>query len=113
MDTADRERRLKKIYLDALPGRLDEIRQMMDSVFNGDQSEEALYKLYRLAHNLAGSSATYGFDEIGDKADEMEDWLEGFVAEKNMPVPDDKKQFICFLDDLSRMSEQAQTLHLG
>ena len=107
MNTADRERRLKKIYLDSLPARLEELRSMFDNILIEKQAEQTLLKLYRLAHNLAGSSATYGFEEIGDKAAEMEDWFEGFVESNTLPLDTDKTQFNQLFDKLLQTSEQA------
>lgn len=108
MDFKERERKLKKIYLDALPGRLDELRLGVQEVYRSGEKQQALQALYRAVHNLAGSGATYGFEAIGDKAAEMEAWLEGFVENNTLPASDDEATFRLYLDQLQHISEQCQ-----
>jgi len=107
MDVSDRELRLQRIYLEALPGRLEEIQQGFNNLFSTDVEEKALFTLYRMVHNLAGSSATYGFELIGDKAKEMEVWLESFVDTKTQLLVNDKLTFSAFMGDLKQLAKQS------
>ncbi len=109
MDVNDRELRLQRIYLEALPGRLNEIQLGFDTALSSDSEENALFTLYRTVHNLAGSSATYGFELIGNKAYEMELWLEDLMADKTRSLAQDKDRFVSYMDVLKQLSQQLIT----
>lgn len=106
MDVAARELRLKQIYLDALPNRLLELRNAVEALYDSDDAEQALFAIYRSVHNLAGSSATYGFEIIGDKASEMEAWIEQFRQQKALPSQDDRQQLQLYLNAIKQVSEE-------
>ncbi len=106
MDVNDRELRLQRIYLEALPGRLNEIQLGFEAALSGDGGENALFTLYRTVHNLAGSSATYGFKLIGNKAHEMELWLEDLMADKTRSLAQDKDRFVSYMDGLQQLSQR-------
>ena len=105
MNTAERELRLKKIYLEALPGRLQELQEGMEALIEDEANEQQLNQLHRAVHNLAGSSSTYGFESLGDKAGELEEWVEAFVDSKTLPTEADQTQFQLHLRELEKISD--------
>ena len=104
MDTRERELRLKKIYLETLPERLQELQDGMVALID-DANEQQLNQLHRIIHNLAGSSSTYGFESLGDKAGELEEWIEAFVDSKTLPTETDQAQFQLHLSELEKISD--------
>jgi chemotaxis protein histidine kinase CheA len=65
---------LKSSYIDHLPGKLEEIEDLVLQMEKGDFSE-SYAALYRAIHSLKGSGGTYGFDIITTICHQFEDWL--------------------------------------
>jgi uncharacterized protein YndB with AHSA1/START domain len=63
---------LRSKYLAQLRDRRGEITGFLDSCEQGDSGPEAREAARKLAHNLAGSGATYGFSRISTAARAME-----------------------------------------
>lgn len=59
-------------YHRSLPQRLEQIESLWRQVLNNEAPAEALARLERCAHGLAGSGATFGFAALGDAARVLE-----------------------------------------
>lgn len=59
-------------YRRALPQRVAEIVSLWRVALDGEAPAQALAKLERCAHGLAGSGATFGFAALGDAARALE-----------------------------------------
>jgi len=62
----------REAYRLDLPQRLAQIESLWENFRRNDEPREGLFAIERFAHNLAGSSATFGFSGIGDAARELE-----------------------------------------
>ena len=64
---------LRRSYAEDLPERIGEIAAVAGGLGGGEGDvRRALEEIYRLAHKLAGSGATFGFDAIGDAGRRLE-----------------------------------------
>jgi len=62
---------LRREYAGRLPGRTTEMADMLDRLA-GRWDRGSLEELHRLAHNLAGSGASYGFPDVSTSARRLE-----------------------------------------
>lgn len=86
VDRSDLEARLaavKRAYVDDLPARAAGLRAAWAQVQAGTSSRGALEELHRLAHNLAGSGATFGFTELSARARAFEIPLKALLQDAN------------------------------
>jgi HPt (histidine-containing phosphotransfer) domain-containing protein len=65
-------RQHRTAYLHALPARLGQLATLERELENPGLRVSVLPALERLAHSLAGSAGTFGFDALGDAARELE-----------------------------------------
>lgn len=73
--TQDLLEQLKEGYLAQLPGRINEIEQLVLKLENPEYHKEAYETLYRQIHSLKGSAGTYGFGIISSVCHQFEDFL--------------------------------------
>lgn len=76
MNKTDLQRRLRAYrarFADGLPARLERLHGHWRDAFDPSHRETALKALYREAHNLAGSSASFGYQELGAAAKRLEE----------------------------------------
>ena len=84
---------LRRIYVENLPEKIHEITEKISSIEKAVSDEalsSAIVELRGHAHKLAGSGLTYGFEEFGRKARELELFLdsrlEKGVSKADFPV---------------------------
>ena len=100
---------LRAGYAERLPGQIADIGMAWRAVREATESLERQQMLARLAHNLVGSAATYGFPEISACAQELEHRI---VALAGLAEPDAKRaheeidELVGRLDDVGRTSVQ-------
>lgn len=73
---------LQKEYVRQLPDRAREIEAVAEKLNSGVQGQGAIdtvKDLHHLSHKLAGSGATYGFDELGTAARTLESYCVNFL----------------------------------
>lgn len=63
---------LRADYRRSLPQRLAQVCVLWQQALNGENPAEALAKLERCAHSLAGSGGTFGYARLGDAARKLE-----------------------------------------
>lgn len=80
----DFELELKMGFLDEASQSLAEVEQCFLSLESDPENEENLNKIFRLAHNLKGSSKAVGFDEMGEFTHEFETFI---LKIKNKQMP--------------------------
>ena len=73
---------LKEGFAKKIPSRIEEIRQSWKALKSGDDGPETFHLLHRQSHTLAGTAATYGFDEIGKLAKALEATLQDELTEE-------------------------------
>ena len=110
-------------YLRQLPSRLSEIEAAFHEISGDPDDMEGYQRLLLLAHKLAGSGATFGFDGISVAAREMEAILSGIVdsglleidmAEGDLPRALAKLTEACLAEnskiDMSRIEHQSEQI---
>jgi HPt (histidine-containing phosphotransfer) domain-containing protein len=70
-------RELRNEYLTALPGHVQDIQEAWQKANAGTWEGAQFCTLIRLAHNLAGSGATYGIVPVSQSARELELYAKG------------------------------------
>ena len=60
----------RRDYRRGLPKKLDEMERLISDI--GTDASVDLASLERLAHSMAGSGGTFGFEELGDAAKALE-----------------------------------------
>ncbi len=64
----DKLRALEEVFLQKLPGKIEEITSTTRALLEQPANKELLTVLHRLLHTMAGSAGTFGFDAIGAQA---------------------------------------------
>ncbi len=102
---------LKALYKTELPQKLKQFDEAWANLQRHNWDDEALNKLRSLAHKLAGSGATYGFVDLGQKASLLEHYLDS-VADRNLRSNADHKALIEVLFEALRQAiiEPEQTV---
>ena len=77
---ADTFRELTVSFQTSLPGRLVEIEATWDLTKLAGASQESIRKLHRLLHSLVGTSGTFGFKQLSEKARSLEYTVEALMA---------------------------------
>ena len=72
---------LKDGFARKIPARVDEIRQSWKKLKSTPEDPDIFHLLHRQAHTLAGTAATYGFEETGRIAGAMEITLQDELTE--------------------------------
>lgn len=77
-------------YFAQLPEKISEIEVTWNKFETGSIRQHAvLDELYRHIHSLAGSSGTFGAEELSTTAKELQQHLRNLIDEKNIILPDD------------------------
>ena len=71
----DFEKELKLGFLDEAAQAIDEVEQSFLSLEANPEDKAVLDKIFRLAHNLKGSSKAVGFDQMGAFTHEFETFI--------------------------------------
>ena len=96
---------LTEEYVRQLPSRVREIENLYQELSRLPEEIE-IYKSLRLqVHKLAGSGATFGFDDITDSARALERHLSGVVDSGLLEEKPDKNQIAIYLDQLIKDCE--------
>lgn len=77
---ADAFRELTVLFQTGLPGRLVEIEAALGQVKLAGARRESICKLHRLLHSLVGTSGTFGFKQLSEKARRIEYTVETLMA---------------------------------
>ncbi len=70
---------LKQSYAAHLPEKMQQLQSLEKSLDENLTNFEALKELYQLTHKLAGSSASFGFTELSERAYELEMFIKPLV----------------------------------
>ena len=62
-------------YIKALPGKISEINLIWNQLNTTEWRLEVLLKMRNLVHTLSGSGSTFGFHELSEQAQELEQAL--------------------------------------
>ena len=70
---------LQEKFKQALPGKVEEIEQLWNSLLAGNASDSAITDCHRMAHSLVGSGATFGATIISKVSRELEQVFKNLV----------------------------------
>lgn len=103
----DFEKELKIGFLDEAETAISETEQCFLSLENGSDQTENLNKIFRLAHNLKGSSKAVGFAQFGEFTHEFESFI---LRVKNNQLPSTKSVVSLLLEGNDFLSIMVQQL---
>ncbi len=86
-------------YIRQLPARFNEILVDAENA-KVDGSRESLEILKNSIHKLAGSGATFGFDELSEKSKKLEEYLSSFLQESMKSISPDWSEFSYSLSEI-------------
>jgi diguanylate cyclase (GGDEF)-like protein len=101
---------LRAQYADKLPGNIRHIRSLWDNLLYVKWDDKAFLLLRRLVHNLAGTSATHGFSEIGSLALGLDQQLQKLQNTDTLPSERERSQVTGCLQRLTEMLETSHNL---
>ena len=102
-DKQDKFQPLRDAYGAALPGRFVEIFNAWASVEQSGGKATDWSRFQRLIHTIAGSAGMFGFHALGDKARELEDFLN---ALQGYPKDERRAKIECGLAALRGLAEK-------
>lgn len=73
---------IKLAYRSELSGKAEKLKLLWQAVQAEAWNADRLQEMHRLVHNLAGSGATFGFEEISTQAHALEIELKAFLQGK-------------------------------
>ncbi|MFN9066107.1 MAG: Hpt domain-containing protein, partial [Bdellovibrionales bacterium] len=103
----DFERELKLGFLDEAAQAIDETEQCFLNLESGEDQTENLNKIFRLAHNLKGSSKAVGFSQFGEFTHEFESFI---LKVKNKQLPTNNVIVSLLLEGNDYLSEMVEKL---
>ena len=106
-ETEARLKTLQRDYARRLPDRGAEIRTLFNALAANWKTTDAM-ELRRMAHNLAGSGASYGFPEVSQSARRLERALDAALASAESPAPGLRAAVGVAVDDLIAATESVR-----
>ena len=97
--------RLKETYARALPDRLATLEALWHDVRAGDRRPDELEPLYRAAHSLTGSGATFGYERVSVSARALELYLQPLITGASVLTQTHVDKISELLDALTRAAE--------
>lgn len=77
--------RLSAAYAEALPAKVEEVREAWKALSEGTWDLDALAELYRGIHSLKGSGSTFGFPKVTEDARTAERLIAGLLDMEERP----------------------------
>lgn len=78
---------LKVAFIDKIPAKLSEIKQVWKTLKSAPDNDEVSQSLHRLTHTLAGTAATFNFEELAEISRKIENTLQSFSTTPNAALP--------------------------
>ena len=80
---------LKRVFIDQLPEKMKSLQVQWQNVIEQQWSNDATHKFHLIVHSLIGTSGTFGFTDIADKARQLEVLIKTMSAEQLIPKQED------------------------
>ncbi len=77
---------LREAYEAEFPARLTAVNRLWDITKLGEATTEQRFELQRLIHGIAGSAGTFGYEQLGEKARELEEPLAALAMADGAPA---------------------------
>ena len=81
--------KLRQAFVDQLPEKLESLHEHWQLVTSENWPDEATHAFHLLVHSLIGTSSTFGFTEISNKARQLEILIKNILANKTPPNTED------------------------
>ncbi|OGF67079.1 MAG: hypothetical protein A2Y62_09010 [Candidatus Fischerbacteria bacterium RBG_13_37_8] len=94
-----------KDYLAGLPAKIEQLNALKENLMPETYQEDSLRSAHAIAHSLAGSSATFGFEKLSQLAGPLNDLLDSILQSGAPPSPDQNAQIITLLNNITQTSE--------
>lgn len=91
---------LRSEYAVQLPGRIAFIQQAWQAIQHSTWDSQAVDRLYRSIHNLAGSSGSYGFRVLSERARTAEGCLRSIIQTPELMASEQRHQLTVLLGEL-------------
>ena len=95
---------LRARYKAELPGRIDGAKVLWAAVRDGANVGSGLSQLYRAVHNLAGSGATFGYSDLSQAAQTLDELLQPLADAGTPPSKDQAEQIEALLNQIEAAS---------
>ena len=93
-ELADAIRALGDVFLSRIPAAMLAMQTELANIQN-DANEQGSWKtLHRHLHTMAGSAGTFGYDELGDRARELEDQINTILKANGTIEAESRLEFI-------------------
>ena len=112
----ERKRRLRASFIEQLPDRLRQARELLAALTTSERQDEPLSQLHLIFHTLKGSGASFGFDAINASAKEAEQMLREVIdgdRRLSLPLLADLRRHVQTLEDLKLSVDSAMTADSG
>ncbi|NVZ08528.1 diguanylate cyclase [Allochromatium humboldtianum] len=112
----ERKRRLRASFIEQLPDRLRQARELLSALTAGERQDEPLSQLHLIFHTLKGSGASFGFDAINASAKEAEQTLREVLDGDRRLSPNllaDLRRHVQTLEELKLSVDSAMTADSG
>ncbi|GAA4650746.1 hypothetical protein GCM10023116_30290 [Kistimonas scapharcae] len=99
---------LRKEYLENLSGAVVELQQLLGEESLATLSGETFKRVKTIAHNLAGTGSTYGFDALSETAQPLDRWMIRALENPDQPIlpPDSLARLKAQVLDLIQVATQ-------
>jgi len=95
--------RLRGIFIDQLPKRIELVLELWARLKADACDMDALTELHRTVHSLKGTGRSFGFDQLGEAADNAEELLSRRLADATAELASNwVQQMDCFLSELEQ-----------
>lgn len=112
----ERKRRLRASFIEQLPDRLRQARELLSALTAGERQDEPLSQLHLIFHTLKGSGASFGFEAINASAKEAEQTLREVLDGDRRLSPNllaDLRRHVQTLEELKLSVDSAMTADSG
>ncbi len=93
---------LKQSYAAHLPEKMKQLNSLEKILETDLANFEVLNELYQLAHKLAGSSASFGFASLSEKAYELEMFIKPIVKKNETLDKNSYEEYKSLLNNLKK-----------
>jgi len=81
--------KLKNVFVSQLPEKIESLQNHWDSLAEQKWSTDAIQAFHLIVHSLIGTSGTFGFTELSNKARELETLVKTLLASQQTPSQED------------------------
>lgn len=97
---------MRAAYASQLPAKLQQLDELWQQVVGESSSLGALGTIHFIAHGLAGSGATFGFDLLSKTARILEVFAKSLVQNQSLPTAEQQQQIVVLLAELRLAASQ-------